>query len=649
MTKKFWIKIWIVLVITCVMSFSDWSFAEDLQNNFETLANALTRIASVTAWLWVFLANLAWTFLTNKWIYGEELGLDILLWKFWNLMKNMANFWLWFYFVYTVFKWLIEQWKEDITKKLKGTILWLLIAWVWIQASRFITAAIIDVSTVTLVAAGSFPSQVISGSPKVEDSLKKSISSFAGTWLSLFPKNSKASSFLVTFEIDTETVSNKTDEEILDTIAPNDKDVAWPLYFIWYSLLETYKLPNVDSATDKWLKKTILNVLIQRWTTIVYAIEMLVLCVFALIRIIYMWMFIVLSPVAILLRCIEKSWWKKIEFMENIMKQIKIKVFLINTFKPTIIVLCFWVALIFVALMKDVVLNYTWGTIDMGWSILRSQADPKSNINSEEQTYTTSIANNLLSFTIAHAWKTLLELVLCIITVMIVYYIIKFALTMWEWDFVTNRIKKVQNWVENLISKVPVVPVASYDKEWAKLTRYISAGWISEAFSRKLGQYTWVVNERNSEDEKKIRKLFGDDTWYLTDDEMRKIKNAGIGKRGLETLTAKKNAIVKSDEWKWMTLNLNSASNNWFWITEFTDWLNERVEKDDYSTAPIDWQRMINSWKAQNPTDKTKRNLEQLFNERDKWYANTYAKFFGYTWWNYTDFNSIKDLDISKN
>ena len=87
----------------------------------------------------------------------------------------------------------------------------------------------------------------------------------------------------------------------------------------------------------------------------------------------------------------------------------------------------------------------------------------------------------------------------------------------------------------------------------------------------------------------------------------------------------------------------------WFWITEFTDWLNERVEKDDYSTAPIDWQRMINSWKAQNPTDKTKRNLEQLFNERDKWYANTYAKFFGYTWWNYTDFNSIKDLDISKN
>ena len=564
-------------------------------------------------------------------------------------MKNMANFWLWFYFVYTVFKWLIEQWKEDITKKLKGTILWLLIAWVWIQASRFITAAIIDVSTVTLVAAGSFPSQVISGSPKVEDSLKKSISSFAGTWLSLFPKNSKASSFLVTFEIDTETVSNKTDEEILDTIAPNDKDVAWPLYFIWYSLLETYKLPNVDSATDKWLKKTILNVLIQWWTTIVYAIEMLVLCVFALIRIIYMWMFIVLSPVAILLRCIEKSWWKKIEFMENIMKQIKIKVFLINTFKPTIIVLCFWVALIFVALMKDVVFNYTWGTIDMGWSILRSQADPKSNINSEEQTYTTSIANNLLSFTIAHAWKTLLELVLCIITVMIVYYIIKFALTMWEWDFVTNRIKKIQNWVENLVSKVPVVPVASYDKEWAKLTRYISAGWISEAFSRKLGQYTWVVNERNSEDEKKIRKLFGDDTWYLTDDEMRKIKNAGIGKSGLETLTAKKNAIVKSDEWKWMTLNLNSASNNWFWITEFTDWLNERVEKDDYSTAPIDWQRMINSWKAQNPTDKTKRNLEQLFNERDKWYANTYAKFFGYTWWNYTDFNSIKDLDISKN
>jgi hypothetical protein len=50
---------------------------------------------------------------------------------------------------------------------------------------------------------------------------------------------------------------------------------------------------------------------------------------------------------------------------------------------------------------------------------------------------------------------------------------------------------------------------------------------------------------------------------------------------------------------------------------------------------------MIWDWKKY---DKDKRDLQKLFSNTR--YATAYANFFGYKW-NYSDFNSIKDLDIS--
>jgi hypothetical protein len=51
---------------------------------------------------------------------------------------------------------------------------------------------------------------------------------------------------------------------------------------------------------------------------------------------------------------------------------------------------------------------------------------------------------------------------------------------------------------------------------------------------------------------------------------------------------------------------------------------------------------MIWEWKKY---DKDKRDLQKLFN-KDTRYAEAYANFFGYEW-NYSNFNSIKNLDIS--
>lgn len=651
-----------------LISFSDWSFAAaDQWANFKDLAWTLQYIVSVLAWVWVFFAKLAWTFLTNQWVYWEELWLDALLWKFWNVIKNIANFCLWFYFVYIIFAWLIKKEKENIVSKLKKNILWLLVAWIWIQASWFFTAAIIDISTLTLSAAWSFPAQVISNSPYIQTSLEQSIvTTFSGydNWkeISFASKNAKSSSILESRIVHLDKLQTKTGW--LDTLMPKPEDVAWPLYFIWFSILKTDVLTSIDSSSDKWLKKTIINTIIQWGTTVIFAIEMIALCVLALMRILYLWMFIVVSPLAVLIRCIENArektlGWDK-SFLSKFTKQINFKTFFVNVFKPTFVVLWFWVALIFVSLMNGVILEHSWWrTFDAKWAKIQTFEDPRTNSNWEEWnlTYTSVLSHDFLEFTLAHAWKSLLQLVLSIITVMIVYYILSFAIKFSWWsDFVSSKMEWFQKWIGDWIGKMPILPVTTYDKNWLPVNSAISAnkvfglGGEQNLIERKIDVYQGGLRDQYEEQREAVQNLFNDHvTWHLSDEEMRKIKTAGNvwgGNNGMEILTLKKNSIVKSPEWKWMTLNPTTASNNWFWITEFTDRLNKRVEKNDYSDAPSDWGSMIKAW---GNIDKDKRNLETLFSKSE--YVKTYAKYFfdeGDDRSKISTWEELKNADISK-
>lgn len=88
---------------------------------------------------------IAGSLVDNSLVYWEVFGFDVALWELWNIMRNLANFTLWFIFVYKIFKYLIPgKKKEDIKILLRS----LLIAGLGIQASWFIMAALIDASTI---------------------------------------------------------------------------------------------------------------------------------------------------------------------------------------------------------------------------------------------------------------------------------------------------------------------------------------------------------------------------------------------------------------------------------------------------------------------------------------------------------------------
>ena len=202
------------------------------------------------------------------------------------------------------------------------------------------------------------------------------------------------------------------------------------------------------------------------------------------------------------------------------------------------------------------------------------------------------------------------------------------------------------------------MPVAWYNSEtWEKETHYISAkkvfgiGEENNLLTEKVRHYQKKVGEEYDKQRQAIRSLFGDETGYLTTNEITSIENAWGGMPWLDILKAKKSKIssIRDENWKWMTLNSQTAANDEFWIKQFTNWLNDRVDKKDYSSAPQQWRNMIDDWEKLDPNDKSKRSLDTLFSKSV--HVQTYAQYFFdadderskiSTW------DRLKNADISK-
>ncbi len=101
---------------------------------------------------------LAWILVNNSFVYAEVFKFDAVLWQLWNVVRNLANYALGFLFVFKIFQFLTNgQKSSDISNLLKST----LIAWIWIQASWFLLAVLIDVSNIVAYGVGGLPIQTL--------------------------------------------------------------------------------------------------------------------------------------------------------------------------------------------------------------------------------------------------------------------------------------------------------------------------------------------------------------------------------------------------------------------------------------------------------------------------------------------------------
>ena len=149
------VLIFVALVFLPNITFADWA-SELLENesyakNISQLIDAVSHVVYV--FIWPCLA-IAWSALDNSLIYGSFLHLDAALRNIWNIMKNFANFALWFIFIFTIvknlFAWSFGSSNYDPVKGARDTIVKTLIAWVLVQISWFLIAVLIDLSTILI-------------------------------------------------------------------------------------------------------------------------------------------------------------------------------------------------------------------------------------------------------------------------------------------------------------------------------------------------------------------------------------------------------------------------------------------------------------------------------------------------------------------
>lgn len=639
MKKRLRNRIWIIIAIMIIVSFSDWSFAAGNDEPVRVFAFRLNFLTQILSRIWVIFAKVAWEFLTNKRVYWEVLWLDALLWKYRVVVRNIANFWLWLFFTYTIFTALFK--KEDILKNFKNILLRLLIAWVWIQTSRFFTAVIMDISTITLVSVWSFPAQIIAQSSESEESLNKSLTSFLEwntvvTWeqIILFPTNGTANGFIQEMRIPMDEWSQIEREHLLDDFLPKYDDVSWPLYYMWIVILDSFSIESipVQDTGKQWWEKTILNTIIDWWTTIVFSIEMMVLCIVALLRIFYLWMFIVLSPIAVLFYCIKKADWNNVwKFIsENFksLKNINISSFLANAFKPTIIVLWMSISIVFIAAMKWTILKKD--NIDLQWVSLSSHCLQTKKCD-------TQVDSEFFAWVFKNFSNTFMKVILSIITVILFYQIIKISVNIgkWEWkNFVFDKIEGLQKNIWELISSTPIIPVTWRDatrKETSKGHISLKNAWRIPG--EKLRRETYEIESKTTAQSDEIRNArFGDNN-RLSDSEKLAITNARTNTsiQNTQKLEAMTDVIkkIRTDNtkniWKWMVLNPNAPDQFWRW--EFTQWLNNRVTNKDYSNLSPWWKNLINDWGGQDLKNAENRSLETLFKNKQN-YIHEYLEAF---------------------
>lgn len=561
--------------------------------------------------------------------------------------------------------------KEAIWKKIKDILLWILIAWVWIQSSWFVTAAIIDMGTVTSVAAGALSSQVISLTPGVSQTMKNTMPwpldenetrIMTGIYLLFGSDDSKASSLLEEDFISLEG-TGVTAEQMFDALLPKEWNLSWPLYYLWLGILRVWNVVSVDFSSEKWVKWTLLNVVLQWGTTIIFAIEIFVLFAFVVMRMIYLWMFIIMSPIVILILCMKqsklfKTLWKSKGFIS---KTLNLKSFLLNVFKPSLIVLGMGIALIFVTLMSGIIGDDTKGKIYLDWVEVTTKVENTKNTDSKDR-YTSQVDSSILKIALFNASKTFFEIIMSILTVVMVYFIIKVTMSIGKWtDFVTQKItwdKWLQGKVSKLMTSVPLVPVAWYDKDGNPKTKALSAGnvlgvgWKDGIISRAINNEISKANKGVSDQTDVILQQWWtrdyNVSWVWTN-----LDSLWTGKTWLAQLTARKDWIksnskkLKNGDWIWMTLSKDAGDKT------FQNHFRERLKAIDKNNIGNDPQylRYSSAWKNMinrvNTNENDNKPIEDMFSE-DKKYVQAYAHLFWLANPENMTWDSLKNIDLSK-
>ena len=310
--------------------------------------NLLVGLFDLIGSIWYILPIIAWKLLTNDLLYWTSLHLDALLWNIWNFSRSIANFLIWFLFIYFIFKFITSEKDASLIKtNLPKIAFWSII----INASWFVIAVLIDISTILIAWFGSLPLNFYNINKNTKIAVPTNIK-FDSTKCSTKNNNCFNWSYSIVATWD----NNLT----LDKLQSYETYISWPLFFMWANILgiTTSKEKLLNNAYDVNSKEfkhnwAAVKAIIQIIIILLFTIPIIVLIAVNVVRIFWIWIYIWFSPLIFLDQIF---WWKvaskqKAFWFKNMMWLI---------FQPALVVLAFSISFIFiVALYQSLVDSQT--------------------------------------------------------------------------------------------------------------------------------------------------------------------------------------------------------------------------------------------------------------------------------------------------
>lgn len=451
-TLRWHLKI-LFMIFAIVLVFSWYTFADvascwDGNTAKDIFVNVLYNCLSFLSRWWILLANLAGKLMTNDMVYGTFLHLDGTLWTFWNVVKNIANFLLWFFVLFAILKNVLLWGTNSGDKKwspfevVKNT----LIAWVLIQMSWFLVGLVLDISTICTAAIGSFPAQFLAIDDQFQMNVENTVKSVYNH--TVIVDYSKDNWNFIRMETWSNTVDTGMINELLDTILPSTDSLSWPLIYIWMSVFDfrDFNIHMPDDCDSWW--NLLLSVWLDGAVILAYSIMMFLLFIFNLMRVLILWIVIPMIPLIIVLKVfnfkldVENKTLQSIINVWNILKLI---------FKPVLMVWALSIVLIVMVLVKWII-NSDHSTSKLNIPEANLTMESKDDISSMEIDGLLDV--NLSGYKDGFAW-----MIVYLLGLFLMYFVLKLS-TLKTWiGFVDDTMSNIFKRAESLVTSAPIIPI----------------------------------------------------------------------------------------------------------------------------------------------------------------------------------------------
>ena len=462
---KLGIIIVMVMVFSCYPTFAaDGWCSWETKDVFEMIHVFFSNLWRFFSWIWLVLWNFAGVLMTNSMIYWEFMHLDWFLWKIWQMSRTVANYALWFMFIYYLFRYIFFKDDKPPVSKIKD----ILVASVLVQVSWFMVMVLVDLSTIALATVSSFPSQVMSVDSELTETFKSEIvksellndkkNIVVNAFTDEYLKSNNTTWFSVE-ESEWDNWSVDPKKTTIDALLPSPNNLWGPFIYLWATAFKAQKYidrPIPESATCvDTVEKVFTNLILDAWMVILYSISLALLVVLLVMRLGYLRIFIAISPIVVLVYALDITKIKKANDIFDLKKAI------ILIFKPAIFAL--WISLMFIVVV----------TVQRLFDQSMDSYLDSVGVTDKQQTSTKKDVIPKVSSSIEDAWivsvylknwvKSLKDVMLSLITLVLMWQLVKLALNWSIWGFNENskfsqKMKKMVDSTWKLFWTVWVVP-----------------------------------------------------------------------------------------------------------------------------------------------------------------------------------------------